>query len=114
MTENCTKFKSLFIFKSDEELLEHVKKCDTCKREYEKMCKVSALIQEVRPYYQKKNKIFLKLKVACVVIFFALVGVTAGILSTNTDITDTLKYGTTLSSEDFGFPVDSYGLIAVE
>ena len=27
---------------------------------------------------------------------------------------DTLQYGETLSAEDLGFPVDSYGLIAVD
>ena len=30
------------------------------------------------------------------------------------DMLDTLRYGDTLSAEDLGFPVDSYGLIAVD
>ena len=30
------------------------------------------------------------------------------------DLYDTLKYGDTLSAEDLGFPVDSYGLLMVD
>ena len=41
-------------------------------------------------------------------------GTTLGVINFNTDVSDTLKYGTTLSSEDLGLPVDSYGLIYIE
>ena len=39
---------------------------------------------------------------------------TAGIVVSNDDILDSLKYGDTLSAEDLGFPVDSYGLLMVD
>ena len=55
-----------------------------------------------------------KIKVACALFILMFSGTTLGVLNFNTDVSDTLKYGTTLSSEDLGLPVDSYGLIAVE
>ena len=114
MDKKCTKFESLFTFRSEDELLEHIKTCPECAQEYENMKKVSALIQEVKPYYQKKQSVSARIKAACVIMFLFLSGLTLGVVSLNTDVTDTLKYGTTLSSEDLGFPVDDYGLIAVE
>ena len=32
----------------------------------------------------------------------------------DTDLADALMYGDTLSAEDLGFPVDSYGLLVVD
>lgn len=114
MDNKCTKFEALFTFRSEEELLDHIKSCPDCKAEYEKMQKVSNLIQEVKPYFVKKRTNVLRAKAACAIVLFAMCALTFGVISLNTDISDTLKYGTTLSSEDFGFPVDDYGLIAVE
>ena len=38
---------------------------------------------------------------------------TAGVVVNDEDMMDTLRYGETLSAEDLGFPVDSYGLLMV-
>ena len=43
-----------------------------------------------------------------------LSGTVLGVINFNTDISDTIKYGTTLSAQDLGLPVDSYGLLMVE
>jgi len=114
MDKKCTKYESLFTFRSEEELLEHIKTCPDCKAEHEKMQKVSALISEVKPYFKKKRKDIAKLKAACALFVIVTCTATFGVLNFNTDVSDTLKYGTTLSAEDLGFPVDSYGLIYVE
>ena len=37
-----------------------------------------------------------------------------GLVVNDDDFMDTLKYGETLSAEDLGFPVDSYGLLMVD
>lgn len=51
---------------------------------------------------------------ACAV-FAILFSVTAlGVVNFNTDVADIIRYGTTLSADDYGFPVDSYGLLMVE
>ena len=114
MKDKCTKYEALFTFGSEEDLQQHIEVCEDCRLQHEKMLKVSALIQEVKPYYKKKTRKVSMLKVACSLLLFIFLGTGIGIVNFNTDISDTLKYGTTLSAEDLGFPVDSYGLIMVE
>ncbi len=114
MKEKCTKYEALFTFGSDETLKEHLLTCEDCQKEQEVMDKVSGLLREVRPYYKAKRKNAAKLKAACAVFAILLSGTTLGVVNLNTDISDTIKYGTTLSAEDYGFPVDSYGFLMVE
>ena len=114
MDKKCTKYESLFTFRSQQELDEHISSCPDCAKQQEEMDKVSSLIQEVKPYYKKQRRQFKLAKIACTLLLFIFCGATVGILSTNTDITDTLTYGQVLSAEDLGLPVDSYGLIMVE
>lgn len=114
MKEKCTKYEALFTFRSEEELLEHVKNCEDCRLEHEKMQKVSELLQEVKPYFREKRKNLAKIKVACALFMLMLSGTTLGVINFNHDISDTLKYGSALSAEDLGLPVDSYGLIYIE
>ncbi|MBR1424841.1 hypothetical protein IJ579_04685 [bacterium] len=114
MNDKCSKYETIFTFRSDEELKDHIKSCPDCEEIHSKMEKVSKLIQEVKPFYMKKQKNTLKFRAACVLLFLIVGGSTIGLISTNTDISDTIMYGTTLSAEDLGFPVDSYGLISVE
>jgi len=114
MKEKCSKYEALFTFRSEDELLEHIKECEDCRLEHEKMLKVSELIKETRPYYREKRKNLAKVKIACALFMLMISGTTLGVINLNTDVSDTLKYGTTLSSEDLGLPVDSYGLITVE
>ena len=114
MKDKCTKYEALFTFRDEEELNEHIQECEDCKLEHEKMQKVSALLQEVKPYFKERRKNLAKIKVACALFMLMFSGTTLGVINFNTDVSDTLKYGSTLSSEDLGLPVDSYGLIAVE
>ncbi len=114
MKDKCTKYEALFTFRDEQELNEHIQNCEDCRLEHEKMLRVSELIQEAKPYFKQKRKDFAKVKVACALFMLLISGTTLGIINFNTDISDTLKYGTTLSAEDLDFPVDSYGLISLE
>lgn len=114
MKEKCSKYEALFTFASEETLKEHIELCEDCKREQERMDKVSALLKEVKPYYLEKRKNTAKLKLACAVLAIVVGGTTMGVINFNTDISDIIKYGNTLSAEDLGLPVDSYGLLMVE
>lgn len=114
MKNKCTKYEALFTFRSDEELQQHILECEDCRLEHERMQKVSNLLKEVRPYYRERRKNLAKVKIACALFMLMISGTTLGVINLNTDVSDTLKYGTTLSSEDLGLPVDSYGLISVE
>jgi hypothetical protein len=114
MNEKCTKYEALFTFRSEEELLEHIQTCEDCRAEHEKMLQISELIQEVKPYFKERRRNFAKLKVACALFMLMFCGTTLGVINLNTNVSDTLKYGTVLSSEDLGLTVDSYGLISLE
>ena len=114
MTEKCTKYEALFTFGNEETLKSHIESCEDCRHEQEIMDKVSDLLKEVKPYYKTKRQNVLKLKMACAVFGIFLSGTALGIVNFNTDVQDIIKYGTTLSAEDYGFPVDSYGFLVVE
>ncbi|HIS36020.1 TPA: hypothetical protein IAC10_05245 [Candidatus Scatousia excrementigallinarum] len=114
MRKKCTKYEALFTFSDEETLKEHILTCEDCRIEQAKMDKVSELIKEVKPEILKRRKFAAKLKVACAAFAILLSGVTLGVINLNTDISDTIRYGQVLSIEDYGFPVDSYGLIMVD
>ena len=114
MKEKCTKYEGLFTFTDDETFNAHLKVCEDCRKEQEMMDKVSDLLKEVKPFYIKKRKNTAALKLACAVFLILFSGTVLGIINFNTDISDIINYGTVLSAEDLGFPVDSYGLIMVE
>ena len=112
--KKCTKYEALYTFGNDEMLKEHIAGCEDCKKEHEQQIRISELLAEVKPYYLAKRKNMAKLKAACAIFAILLSGTTLGVINLNTDISDTIKYGNSLSAEDLGFPVDAYGLIMVE
>lgn len=114
MENKCKKYETLFIFSDENTLQEHIKTCPDCQAEDKKMKKVSELIQEAKPYFISKKKNFARLKIACAIFAMCLSATTMAVINLNTDISDTIRYGTTLSAEDLGLPVDSYGLLMVE
>ncbi len=114
MENKCSKYEGLFVFSDEETLNSHIKECEDCKKEQEKMDKVSALLGEVKFYYRAKNKKLKRLKAVCAMFFLIFFSATFGILSNDSDLTDALMYGDTLSAEELGFPVDSYGLLMVD
>lgn len=113
MDKKCRQYEGLFIFQDEENLLEHIKTCEDCKSEYEKMKKVSSLIQEAAPLIKQKNKNKSRLKLACASFALIFLVSTLSVINLNTDIRDKIMYGHTLTVEDYGLPVDSYGLIMV-
>ena len=111
MNQKCDKYEALFTFSDDETLLEHVNKCKDCQEEHEKMQKVSELLQEVKPVFKKQTNL---LKAACVLLAVMIVGgISFNGLSQKYDVLAHLKYGD-MEVEDYGFPVDSYGLLMVD
>lgn len=116
MENKCSQYEKLFISSSPEELENHVRECEECRAEHQVQEKVSSLLDEVKMYYYAKRKRrMIRLRAACAIAFlvFSLVSV-GGFALTDDDLMDTLKYGDTLSAEDLGFPVDSYGLLMVD
>ena len=114
MDKKCSKYEGLFIFTDENTLNEHLQECEECRLEHEKMQKVSELIGEVKFYYKKKSRRVQKMKAICAMLFLMFFTATFGIISSDSDFADALMYGDTLTAEDLGFPVDSYGLLMVD
>lgn len=114
MENKCSKYESLFVFSDNETLNKHIEECADCKKESEKMNRLSELLGEVKFYYRVRNNKIKRLRAVCAVFFIVFFSAAFGIISNDTDLTDALMYGNTLSAEDLGFPVDSYGLLMVD
>lgn len=114
MDNKCSKYEGLFVFSDEETLMKHVEECEDCKLEHEKMQKVSNLLGEVKFHYRSKQNRIRKIKAVCAALFLVVFTTTFSFVSMDDDFTDMLVYGNTLSAEDYGFPVDSYGLIMVD
>lgn len=114
MDNKCTKYEGLFVFSDNETLEKHVQECEDCRQEHEKMQKVSDLLGEVKFYYKKKQCKLRKFRAIAAALFLVFFSTTFCAVSMDSDFTDILQYGETLSAEELGFPVDSYGLIMVD
>ena len=114
MNEKCSKYEGLFIFSDEETLKKHLEECPDCRAAHEKMQKVSDLISETKFYYRSKSNRKRKLKAVCALALFMCFSATFGVVNNDGDFTDALMYGDTLTAEDLGFPVDSYGLLMVD
>lgn len=114
MNKKCSKYEGLFVFSDEETLNSHLNECEECRLEQEKMDKVSDIIDEVKFYYYAKRKKKPFLKIACAVLLLIFTTVSYGVYENYDNMLDTLQYGESLSAEDLGFPVDSYGLIMVD
>lgn len=112
MKKKCNKFEALFTFSDEETLMKHIAECDDCRKEFEKMNRVTELIGEVKPHYKKDN--FKAVKVACVMFAIMIGGTTFEIANNNYNIIDSIKYGQQFTAEDLGFQTDDYGLIMVD
>lgn len=114
MNKKCSKYEGLFIFSDEETLRKHLKECPECQAEHDKMQKVSDLIAETKFYYRSKSNRIRKLKAICALVMFMFFTATFSVISDDGEFADALMYGDTLTAEDLGFPVDSYGLLMVD
>ena len=114
MDDKCSKYEGLFVFSDEKTLNEHLETCESCRLEHEKMQKVSDLIGEVKFYYKSKKRRLMKLKAVCALALFMFFSATYGVVINDGDFADALMYGESLTAEDLGFPVDSYGLLLVD
>lgn len=112
--KKCEKYEGLFTFADEKDFLLHLSECADCRAEHARMQKVSALIQEVAPQIKQNRREFARVKLACVSFGIVFCFFSLGVVNLNQDVRDILMYGQTLSVEDYGFPVDSYGLLMVD
>lgn len=121
MNNKCEKYESLFLFADEETLQKHIAQCEDCAREHEKMQKVSALVKEAKPEYEKRERFFSSLKIACVLFLFVSTG--AVLQSFNPIINQVPQSAITSSysiNDDesiiasMGLPTDDYGLLRMD
>ncbi len=114
MKEKCNKYEAYFTFANDVVLEKHLAECEDCRAEHEEMKKVSALLKEVKPALRQRRKNALRTKVA-VAVFAAIVGgMSFTELDSRYDIVGSVRYGDSITIEDMGLPVDSYGFLMVD
>ena len=114
MDNKCKKYEGLFIFSDESALQQHISECEECRIEHEKMNKVSELIAEVKPYYIAKKNSLYRIRAVAAVLCIVFFSATFGFLYNNEDLANTLLCNDSLTAEDLGFPVDSYGLLMVD
>ena len=61
----CNGYESNYMFLSDEDFQKHLEECESCRKEHERMQKVSDLLKEAKPYIKAKRKKNQILKAAC-------------------------------------------------
>ena len=114
MENKCSKYEGLFVFSDKETFEKHLEECPDCRAEHEKMQKVSNLLAETKFYYRQRLRKVRKIKAVCVALCLIMFSAGLGITTNDSDFVDALMYGDTLTAEDLGFPVDSYGLLMVD
>lgn len=104
---SCDKFEKLFTQEDETELLEHIKTCEECRKEYEKFQAIGSLVKEAKPLFEKEKIRSFKSKVAISmaagVSFFVLTGFVLMSWLPN------YNYDKAVSSDIY--PVDEYGLV---
>ena len=113
MEHNCNKYEALFVFSNDEELKKHIETCEICKKEQNTMDKVSSLIKEAGFEIKKQRERKVASFKAASIFLVIFLGSAAIMLFSGSNA-DANFYGEILSAYDYGFPVDSYGLIAAD
>jgi len=124
MEKSCNKFEDLFINADETELLEHIKKCEDCRIEYERMQKVSMLIEEVKPLYNRKKPSVRRFKrfgagaaalaASFLMIFLAFFAIQISTPDSLVNETIASISGNDYTYEQMGLPVDEFGLIMVD
>jgi hypothetical protein len=117
MIEKCTKFESLFVFGSEEDLKEHLKVCPDCQQEYEQMEDISNIVKEVKPFIKRgisHNRIALKVAAGLTIIFLSF-WVFQTTYFTNKSSNSALAMVKNESpAAQMNLPTDEYGLLVVE
>ena len=112
--KTCNGYEAMFTFLSEEDFQKHLRECESCAKEHEKMQKISALIQEAKPYIKEKQKQNRILKSAAAFFVVAFAALSIPVYMAGANMYDNLVAQNTLTAQELGFPVDEYGLLYVE
>ena len=112
----CNGYESMYLFLNEDDFKKHLQECEECRKEHEKMQKISSLIQEAKPYIKAKQKQNKLLRAACALslVFFSSLSVPF-LFHDAQDVYDNLVAHTSGPTvEEMGLPVDEYGFLLIE
>ena len=115
--KKCDKYEALFVFRSDDELKEHIKECPECQKEYETQMKISALVKEVAPVYLNrqdkwKTRVMAKMA-ACFVMLVGITGIYTGYCMYSEDSFQVNSAEDSFIESNMGLPTDDYGFLEI-
>lgn len=111
--KKCNGYESMFTFLSEEDFLKHLEVCEDCRKEHEKMSKVSELIQEAKPFIKTKNKQIRRLKAACIACALIVSGASYPLYTVGSHMYTAYNQESVLTAEEMGFQVDEYGFLYI-
>ena len=112
--KNCNGYESMYMFLSEDDLQKHIEECEICRAEHEKLQKISALIQEAKPYIKNKKRRKNAIKAACAMFVVLCTGACFQLFFAGTGFYNDLVAQNSLTIEEMGLPVDEYGFLMVD
>lgn len=73
MSIKCNLYESLYIFRSEEELQEHIDECEICREKHSAFLQVEKLVRTAKPYHARKKALDIKLKQKILASMYVLV-----------------------------------------
>ena len=110
----CNGYESNYMFLSDEDFQKHLEVCESCRKEHERMQKVSDLLKEAKPYIKAKRKKNQILKAACAFALLCFTSLSVPVMLNADKIYDDVIAMNSPTIEEMGLPVDEYGFLLVE
>jgi hypothetical protein len=120
MKEKCNKYKSLFIFRNEKELMQHLEVCEDCRLQHEEMSKIDDIVRLAKPVYfrgKNKNYIYKLNKLAACFAFLFLLSFVSGnfneiyLLHQKLTHPEVAEYIESSIFNQMKLPTDEYGLL---
>ncbi len=113
MAQECDKYEAFFVFAEEEEFKNHIENCESCRKEHQKMLKISSLVKEVKSSYlnNEGKKAVAKLTAVMFLLLFCTGFVT--VILYDREYRD-LAIVQESNVAQLGLPVDEYGLLTLK
>ena len=112
--KKCNGYEAMFTFLNEDDFKKHLHECAECRAEHEKMMRVSALIQEAKPFIKEKRKNSQILKAACAACFVVFACLSVPVYTLGTSVYNNVVASNAMTVEEMGLPVDEYGLLYIK
>ena len=111
--KKCNGYESMFIFLNEEDFKKHLETCEECRKEHEKMQRISDLIQEAKPYIKSEKRKLYKFKAACLACAFIFTGLSYPLYTIGSNVYSSYNQEHNLTADEMELPVDEYGFLYI-